>query len=115
MQRRFASLVPLACCTTAISWCYYGDRCANYLFGPRAIQPYRLVYVLMHFFGSVVSLSVIWELGDIALGVVIVPNLIALVLLSGQVKQMTDSYFQRKPWLENAEVRRKLKEANGGK
>jgi AGCS family alanine or glycine:cation symporter len=107
--------VLLFAISTAISWCYYGDRCANYLFGPRAIQPYRLVYVLMHFFGSIVSLSVIWELGDIALGVVIVPNLIALVLLSGQVKQMTDSYFQRKPWLDNAAARRKLNEANGGK
>jgi AGCS family alanine or glycine:cation symporter len=100
--------VLLFAISTAISWCYYGDRCANYLFGPRAIQPYRLIYVLMHFFGSVVSLSVVWEMGDIALGLVIVPNLIALVLLSGQVKQMTDSYFERKPWLESAAVHRKL-------
>jgi len=100
--------VLLFAISTAISWCYYGDRCANYLFGPRAIQPYRVAYVLMHFFGSVVSLSVVWEMGDIALGLVIVPNLIALVLLSGQVKQMTDSYFERKPWLENAAVHKQL-------
>ncbi len=107
--------VLLFAISTAISWCYYGDRCANYLFGPRAIQPYRMVYVLMHFFGSVVSLSVVWEMGDIALGLVIVPNLIALVLLSGQVKEMTDSYFRRKPWLENAVVHKKLKSADHGK
>lgn len=102
--------VLLFAISTAISWSYYGDRCANYLFGPRAIQPYRIVYVLMHFFGSVVSLSVVWEMGDIALGVVILPNLIALVLLSGQVKEMTDSYFQRKPWIENAAVHKKVVE-----
>lgn len=102
--------VLLFAISTAISWSYYGDRCANYLFGPKAIQPYRIVYVLMHFFGAVVSLSVVWEMGDIALGVVILPNLIALVLLSGQVKEMTDSYFRRKPWIENAEVHRKVVE-----
>ncbi|MEZ4386389.1 MAG: alanine:cation symporter family protein [Candidatus Krumholzibacteriia bacterium] len=57
----------------------------------------------MHF-GAVVSLNVIWEMGDIALGVVILPNLIALVLLSGKVREMTDSYFTRRPWIENAEA-----------
>jgi AGCS family alanine or glycine:cation symporter len=107
--------VVLFAISTAISWSYYGDRCANYLFGTAAIVPYRIAYVLMHFFGSVVSLNVVWELGDIALGVVIIPNLIALVLLSGQVKEMTDSYFRRKPWLENAEAHRRAKQAGGGR
>lgn len=105
--------VVLFAISTAISWSYYGDRCANYLFGTAAIVPYRIAYVLMHFFGSVVSLSVVWEMGDIALGMVIVPNLIALVLLSGQVKEMTDSYFRRKPWVQNAEDHRRAKQAAG--
>lgn len=78
-------------------------------------MPYRIIYVLMHFFGAVVSLNVVWELGDIALGVVIVPNLIALVLLSGQVKEMTDSYFRRKPWVDNAEAHRRAKRASPGR
>jgi AGCS family alanine or glycine:cation symporter len=107
--------VLLFAVSTAISWSYYGDRCANYLFGASAIVPYRIVYVLMHFFGAVVSLNVVWDLGDIALGVVIVPNLIALVLLSGQVREMTDSYFRRKPWLENAAAHRRAKRATGGR
>ncbi len=96
--------------STAISWSYYGDRCANYLFGPRAVLPYKAVFVGMHFFGAVVTLNVIWAMGDVALGIVILPNLIALVLLSGKVKELTDSYFARKPWHENREAHRRYVE-----
>lgn len=84
--------------STAISWSYYGDRCANYLFGTKAILPFKLVFVLMHFVGATVPLAVVWALGDVALAIVIVPNLIALLLLSGQVREMTTSYFERRPW-----------------
>ena len=87
--------------STAISWSYYGDRCANYLFGHNAIFPYKVVYVLMHFVGAVVSLDLIWTLGDVFLGIVILPNLIALVFLSGKVRELTNSYFQREPWIRN--------------
>jgi AGCS family alanine or glycine:cation symporter len=103
--------VLLFAVSTAIAWSYYGDRCANYLFGARAILPYKLVFVAMHFVGAVMPLAVIWSLGDVALAIVIIPNLIALVALSGQVKEMTRSYFERRPWIENAEVHRRLKEA----
>ena len=102
--------VLLFAISTAISWSYYGDRCANYLLGPKAILPYKLVFVGMHFFGAIVSLQVVWTMGDVALGIVILPNLIALVLLSGKVRDLTRSYFERKPWLENAEVHKRLKE-----
>jgi AGCS family alanine or glycine:cation symporter len=101
--------VLLFAVSTAISWSYYGDRCANYLFGTKAILPYKMAYVLAHFLGAVVSLTAAWTLGDVFLGIVILPNLLGLVLLSGQVKQMTDSYFERKPWIENAEVHRRLR------
>jgi AGCS family alanine or glycine:cation symporter len=101
--------VLLFAVSTAISWSYYGDRCANYLFGPKAILPYKAVFVMMHFFGALVSLNVIWLMGDVALGIVILPNLLGLILLSGKVKRLTDSYFERKPWLENYEVHQRLK------
>jgi AGCS family alanine or glycine:cation symporter len=101
--------VLLFAVSTAISWSYYGDRCANYLFGPKAILPYKVVFVGMHFFGAIVSLNVIWLMGDVALGIVILPNLLALVLLSGKVRQLTASYFERQPWRENYEVHQKLK------
>ena len=103
--------VLLFAVSTAIAWSYYGDRCANYLFGHQAVLPYRIVFVIMHFLGAVVPLGVAWALGDVALALVIVPNLIALLLLSGQVKSMTDSYFQRKPWEENAEVHKRVIES----
>jgi AGCS family alanine or glycine:cation symporter len=90
--------VLLFAISTAISWSYYGDRCAYYLFGAKAIMPYRIVFVLMHFVGAVASLDAIWSLGDTFLAIVVFPNLIALLLLSKQVRQMTDDYFQRKPW-----------------
>jgi AGCS family alanine or glycine:cation symporter len=84
--------------STAIAWSYYGDRCAIYLFGERAVLPYKVIYLIMHFVGALVALNLVWELGDIALGIVILPNLIALVLLSGTIKELTDDYFERKPW-----------------
>ena len=93
--------VLLFAISTAISWSYYGDRCANYLFGPGAVVWYKVVFVGMHFFGAVVPLAVVWSLGDIFLAMVIVPNLIALLLLSGQVREMTNSYFERQPWLRS--------------
>ncbi|MEE2637630.1 MAG: sodium:alanine symporter family protein, partial [Acidobacteriota bacterium] len=91
--------VILFAISTAISWCYYGDRCAAYLFGARAILPYRLVYVGMVFLGTLLAPAAAWDLGDIALGIVILPNLLALVILSGQTRSLMDSYFQRRPWL----------------
>ena len=90
--------VLLFALSTAISWSYYGDRCANYLFGPKAIIPYKVAFVAMHFVGAALPLAVVWSLGDIFLAIVIVPNLIALTMLSKHLKEMTDSYFQRTPW-----------------
>jgi len=95
--------VLLFAVSTAISWSYYGDRCAYYLFGSKAVLPYKMVYVGMHFFGAVVPLAAVWTLGDVFLGLVILPNLLALILLSGKVAEMTRSYFERKPWIQNAE------------
>jgi alanine or glycine:cation symporter, AGCS family len=101
--------VLLFAISTAISWSYYGDRCANYVFGPKAILPYRAVFVVMHFVGAIASLDAIWALGDVFLAIVIFPNLIALLLLSGKVRDLTNSYFERRPWEENARVHAELK------
>ena len=102
--------VLLFAISTAISWSYYGDRCANYLFGPKAIKPYKVIFVIMNFTGAVTALTTIWALGDIALGLVVLPNLIALIALSGEVREMTTSYFKRQPWRSNAEVAKRVKE-----
>lgn len=90
--------VLLFAISTAISWSYYGDRCANYLFGAKAVVPYKIVFVAAHFFGAILSLGVIWSLGDALLTIVIGPNLIALALLAPKVVEMTRDYFKRQPW-----------------
>lgn len=81
--------------STAISWSYYGDRCVIYLFGTKAILPYKVLYVLWHFVGSVTALSTIWSWGDTALAFVTIPNVLALLLLSGVVAKMTHDYFEK--------------------
>ena len=92
--------VLLFAISTAISWSYYGDRCANYLFGSKAVLPYKIAFVITHFIGATLPLAVIWDMGDVFLGIVIWPNLIALALLAPQVVEMTRDYFERKPWLK---------------
>ena len=102
--------VLLFAISTAISWSYYGDRCANYLFGPKAVLPYKMVFVLLHFVGAVLPLTVIWDLGDVFLGMVIIPNLIALIVLAPEVSAMTKSYFERRPWVSNEDAHRRYLE-----
>jgi AGCS family alanine or glycine:cation symporter len=101
--------VLLFAISTAISWSYYGDRCANYLFGHKAVLPYKMVFVVMHFVGAVATLAVVWDLADVALSIVIWPNLIALILLTPVVVAETRSYFERRPWISNYEKRQQLK------
>jgi len=93
--------VVLFAISTSISWSYYGDRCAYYLFGEEAILPYKIVFVVMNFTGAITALTTIWTIGDIALGIVIVPNLIAVLLMTDTVKEVTNDYFDRKPWLDS--------------
>ncbi|MEO1076675.1 MAG: sodium:alanine symporter family protein [Bacteroidota bacterium] len=101
--------------STSISWSYYGDRCANYLFGTKAILPFKLVFVLMHFAGATLALQTVWDLGDVALSLVTIPNVIALVALSGLLVKLTNGYFERKPWVENAEVHKRVVAEKRGK
>ena len=82
--------------SSAISWSYYGDRCAEYLFGRGAIMPYRWVFVTALFIGAVVKLELVWYFSDITLGLMALPNLFAIIALSGVVVSMTKDYFSRK-------------------
>jgi len=82
--------------STSISWSYYGDRCAEYLFGKNAIIPYRWIYVIALFIGAVVELELVWNFSDITLGMMALPNLIAIIALSGVVVSLTKDYFSRK-------------------
>jgi AGCS family alanine or glycine:cation symporter len=81
--------------STAISWSYYGDRAVVYLFGPRWVLPYKVVFCVMNFLGAIFSLEIVWNFGDSALGLMSLPNLIALVLLNRKVRELTNDYFSR--------------------
>jgi len=78
--------------STAISWSYYGDRSILYLAGPRWVMPYRIVFCVAHFRGAVYSLELVWAFGDMALGLMTIPNLISILLLTGVVKGWTKQY-----------------------
>ncbi|MEX1063626.1 MAG: sodium:alanine symporter family protein [Balneolaceae bacterium] len=90
--------VLLFAISTSISWSYYGDRSAQYLFGFRSIFWYRIAFVIMHFVGSVVTLTTIWAFGDVMLGLMAFFNIVALFALSGVAYNLTKKYF------ENTEV-----------
>ncbi|WP_445664755.1 alanine/glycine:cation symporter family protein [Fodinibius sp. AD559] len=86
--------VLLFAISTSISWSYYGDRAAQYLFGFESIFWYRLAFVGMHFFGAVVTLTTIWAFGDVMLGLMAFFNIIALFALSGVAYKITQKYFE---------------------
>lgn len=88
--------VLLFAISTAISWSFYGDRSTEYLFGSKAIKPYRWIFVFFVFLGGIASLEAIWAFGDAALGFMTLPNLISIVLLSTSLKLMTKEYFGKK-------------------
>ena len=87
--------------STAISWSYYGDRSIQYLAGDKSIIYYKIVYLIMHFVGAVLALETVWAIGDIALGLMTFPNIIALFALSGVVATASKTYFAKMKELES--------------
>ncbi len=79
--------------STIISWSYYGTRAAVYLFGEKSVKPYYWVYGLFVFFGSVWGIDLVWHFVDAVITFMTIPNLIALLLLSGIVVRETKAYF----------------------
>jgi len=81
--------------TTILGWSYYGEKCWEYMVGTRAILPYRLLWVLAVPFGAVAQLDFAWLLSDTLNGLMAIPNLIALLLLSPVVIKLTRNYFAK--------------------
>lgn len=81
--------------STLIAWSYYGDRAADYLFGKKAVLPYRFLYVAFVFIGSVVKLDKVIEFCDAMNGLMAIPNLIALIALAPLVAKLLRDYFKR--------------------
>ena len=78
-----------------LGWAYYGEKSLEYLFGIKAVMPYRIVFIIAIFGGSLGPLNVVWLLSDIMNGLMALPNLIGLLLLSGVIVSETRSYFER--------------------
>jgi alanine or glycine:cation symporter, AGCS family len=87
--------------STLIGWYYYGEQCMKYLFGIKITYPYRVIFVLLVFTGSVISLQLVFYIGDIANAIMAFPNLIALALLSGTVAVTTREFFKKYPKMKD--------------
>ncbi|MBT6105651.1 sodium:alanine symporter family protein [Porticoccaceae bacterium] len=85
--------VALFAFTTMLGWSYYGERCAEFLLGPRVITPFRVLWVIGIFVGTQMSLELVWKMTDALNGLMAIPNLIALIFLSPVVFKLTQEYF----------------------
>jgi alanine or glycine:cation symporter, AGCS family len=79
--------------STILGWSYYGEKAAEYLFGNRAVAPYRLLWVVAVMAGSVLSLPAVWSFADITNGLMAIPNLISLLVLSKVLVSETREYL----------------------
>lgn len=82
--------------STMIAWSYYGDRSVRFLFGEKAVLPYRIVYAILVMVGAAIPLQLVWNLADITNILMAIPNLLGLVLLAGLVKKLKSEYFSNK-------------------
>lgn len=86
------------CCfafSTTIGWGLYGSRCIEYLLGTKSIRPFMLVYSLVSILGATVDLGLLWSIADTFNGMMVIPNLIAVFLLSGTVFRLSKEYFSK--------------------
>jgi AGCS family alanine or glycine:cation symporter len=79
--------------STMIAWSYYGDRSAYYLFGERAVMPYRVLFTVLVIVGAAVPLQLVWNVADITNILMAIPNLLGLMLLAGLVRKLQLAYF----------------------
>jgi AGCS family alanine or glycine:cation symporter len=93
-------IVALATClfaySTLIGWNYYGEKAIEYLFGPRCIKIYRIIFIAVVMVGAMKELEFVWNFSDLMNGMMALPNLIGLLLLARVVKEETDRYFENK-------------------
>ena len=86
------------CCfafSTIIGWGLYGTRCVEFLLGTRANRPFMILYALVAIVGATMELGLMWNIAEIFNGLMVIPNLIAVFLLSGVVVRLVKEYFDR--------------------
>jgi AGCS family alanine or glycine:cation symporter len=82
--------------STILGWCYYGEKSIEYLFGVKAVLPYRIAFVIFVGVGAVAKLSLVWNISDTMNGLMAIPNLIGLLFLTPVVVSETKKYFDNK-------------------
>ena len=95
----FASLIVAVCSflfgfSTLIGWCYYGEKCFEFLFGSNKIVFYRVLFTALVMVGSVISVPLVWAIGSTLNAFMAFPNLVGLIFLLGTVKKLTKEYFE---------------------
>lgn len=85
--------ISLFALATILGWGLYGTRCCQYLFGDKSMKPYQIIYVLVVIVGATMDLSLAWEISDTLNGLMAIPNLIALIGISGVVTNLTREHF----------------------
>lgn len=86
--------------STILGWSYYGDRNIERLFGHRVVKPFRVVFALVVFVGCTANLQVVWTFADVMNGLMALPNLIGIILLSGLIVRETRHYLKHDPKLK---------------
>jgi len=92
--------------TTMLGWSYYGERCAEFLFGPKVVMPYRVLWVVGIYIGTQMEGGIVWKLADILNGMMAFPNLIAVLFLSPVVFKLTRDYFAEEIEAEEVAVQK---------
>lgn len=82
--------------STILGWSYYGEKCATYLLGEKFVLPYRIIYIATVFIGCVSTLDLVWLFADTFNGLMAVPNLIALLLLSGIIAKESKDFIDKR-------------------
>ncbi len=85
--------------STILGWSYYGERCAERLVGSGGVIPYRMIFTCIVFLGAVTELKVVWNFADVMNGLMAIPNLIGLLVLSGLIVRETRRYLDNDPGL----------------
>ena len=91
-----AIAITLFAFSTVLGWSYYGSKTIEYLFGKQSIIVYRVLYIFFIVLGSTISLNLVWDISDTFNGLMALPNLIGVLLLSGKVLQIIKNYYDRK-------------------
>ncbi len=81
--------------STILGWSFYGEKCTQYLFGSGSIKVYRFIYISFVMLGTIVSLDLVWAVSDVFNGLMAIPNLIGIILLSGDVARETKQLFDK--------------------